>query len=144
MFFVLAGESRDLESLVAELNLNNFFFLLGPVEDVGSYLNSLDIYVQPSHSEGFSNAILEAMLARLPVVVSSVGGNIEIVNHGDDGLLFESKNIEDFCDKIEMILNDLDLSRRMASQANKKILKNFFIQRMLNEYSTFYDGVCSL
>lgn len=139
--FAVAGESDDLKDLIDSLDLSSRFFLLGPLRDVGKYLNALDIYVQPSHSEGFSNAIIEAMLAKLPVIVSDVGGNVEIVSHGEDGLLFQSKNIEDLIDKINLLLNDKNLAKEIAINAHKKVADSFLIERMLDDYCDLYDGV---
>jgi len=138
IYFVLAGESDDLIDDITAAGLTDRFFLLGPVKDVGNYLNALDIYVQPSHSEGFSNAVLEAMLAQLPVVISAVGGNVEIVKSGEDGLHFQVKNVRDLVVQIGVLVDDPIFSEKLAAAASKKVINSFMLERMLTEYSTFY------
>ena len=140
--FVLAGESDDLTTIIEASGLKEKFFLLGPVYDIGNYLHALDVYVQPSHSEGFSNSVLEAMLAKLPVIVSDVGGNIEIVSHAHDGLVFQAKCVDDLVSKIELVINDLSSFERIATNAQEKVISNFLIDRMLDEYCDFYGEVC--
>ena len=84
--FIIAGsgpEEDKLKSLTKELNLTSRVVFLGPLErdDVPKYRNTIvaDIFVHPSRSEGLGNSVLSAMAARLPVIVTQVGGFADFV-----------------------------------------------------------------
>ena len=73
---------NNLRGLVEELQLEKEVHFLGFIEDIPKILLAMDGYICASHTEGFSNAILEAMAAKLPVIATNVGGNPEIIKHG--------------------------------------------------------------
>ena len=77
----------ELQTLIANLSLSNHFHFAGGVANLREYLSTADIFVLPSRSEGFSNAIVEAMAASLPVVATKVGGNAEAVADDISGLI---------------------------------------------------------
>ena len=89
-FLLVGRESGALaatRSLVARLGVGEHIRFLGSRTDVPDLLRAADLFVHPSHQEGFSNAILEAMAAGLPVVACDVGGNPEAVVDGVTGRL---------------------------------------------------------
>ena len=143
VFFIIGGggDHSEIKQLIENLDLTSRFFLLGHVSNVDAYLRSLDIYVQPSHSEGFSNAILEAMLAELPIIVSAVGGNLEIIEHRKNGLLFEPKCINSLVDSLMYIIDDIDSARKMGKLAKKKVIEGYLFDRMINDYINMYNNV---
>jgi glycosyltransferase involved in cell wall biosynthesis len=84
--FLCAGGGPDdamLKELAAELKISHRVIFLGPIErdDIPKYRNTIvsDIFVHPSRSEGLGNSVLSAMAARLPVVVTQVGGFADFV-----------------------------------------------------------------
>lgn len=78
------GTARpDLQYLVDELGLSHKVSFLGIRQDVPELLAASDIYIQPSRSEGLSNALIEALAAGLPVVVTNVPGMLEVITAGD-------------------------------------------------------------
>ncbi len=76
-----------LENLSSSLNQGRSVRFLGVRHDVPALLALSDIYVHPSLQEGYSNSLLEAMAAGLPVIATSVGGNVEAVSHAVTGIL---------------------------------------------------------
>lgn len=142
--FFHAGEGKLLKELrwrCCQLGIEDRFTFLGSVKDVPSFLNSLDIYVQPSRSEGFSNAILEAMASRLPVVASRAGGNIEIVDDGVNGVLFESCSIQNLATELVRLLSDSALRVAMGEAATGKVKRDYTYSIMSNKYQCFYENV---
>jgi glycosyltransferase involved in cell wall biosynthesis len=77
-----------LESLIRELGLAQHVFLPGTVRDIEGTLSQADLFVFPSHYEGFPNALCEAMAAGLPVIASACSGTVDILREGVDGRLF--------------------------------------------------------
>ena len=80
-------ERAALEQLARELGVERRVFLLGRVPDVASWLRRATVFVHPARWEGFGLAVLEAMLAGLPVVASRVSSLPELVADGETGLL---------------------------------------------------------
>ena len=132
------GEERaKLESMAAELNLNNLHFL-GARNDVDTILHHADGAVLCSHWEGLSNALLEAMAAGKPVVASDVGGAPEIVRHERNGLLFPSDNDEALAKSIHRIATDPALAARLGAQGKADIAERFSIQAMVDRHQSCY------
>src|SRR5271170_4279147 len=96
----------ELQTLVRDLDLSDHFHFVGGVTNLSEHLSMADIFVLPSRSEGFSNAIVEAMAAALPVVATSVGGNAEAVEDGVTGLLVPSEDPAALSAAITRLLSD--------------------------------------
>jgi glycosyltransferase involved in cell wall biosynthesis len=80
-------EERALRRLASELGIEDRVAFCGTRSDVRPYLAAADVFVNSSRREGVSNAIVEAMAAALPVIATSVGGNVDLVRDGETGLL---------------------------------------------------------
>lgn len=104
------GQEHFVEKLVAKIDsyhLGNSVTLVDFQESVWPIYDAVDIVVVPStEPESFGLVATEAMLSRKPVVASNFGGLIEIVKHGQTGLLFEPKNATDLHAKLEMLVAD--------------------------------------
>jgi len=123
----------------SELGIAHKFIFLGALENVIEFLSALDIYVQPSRSEGFSNAILEAMASGLPVVATSVGGNNEIVENGRTGFLVASEDIENLADRILKLTYEADARRSMGALGQEKTMSDFDLFHMIHNYERYYN-----
>lgn len=115
---------------------------LGWRTDVRSWLGIASLYVQPSHEEGSSNALLEAMAAGVPVIATEVGGNPDAVNSGETGLLVPIKDPHALAEAIRTMANDYGLRTRLAEKAQITIQERFGFERMLDEYEALYRS-CS-
>lgn len=82
---------------------------------------SCDFFVFPSKTDTFGNVVLEAMASSLPVVVSNVGGPKELVKNGESG--FICKNLEEFKNKIHLLIKDKKLREKIGKNARKEALK---------------------
>lgn len=89
-------------------------------EQVREHLRQADVFVLPSHWEGQPIAILEAMATGLPVVVTAVGANPDVVRDGVDGLVVPSHDPAALADALERVLRDADLRRRMGASARER------------------------
>ena len=82
--------------------------------ELDEYYAAADVLVLPSHGEGFPTVVLEAMSANLPVIVSAVGGVVDIMSDGIDGLLVEPGDVSDLVRALLRISQDRSLSRVLA------------------------------
>ncbi|MCU1322147.1 MAG: hypothetical protein JWM43_1796 [Acidobacteriaceae bacterium] len=139
--FSIAGEVlepaffEELQALVRELKLSQHFTFSGGVTNLRDYLATADIFVLPSRSEGFSNSIIEAMAAGLPVVATSVGGNAEAVQDGASGYIVPPEDPAALAAAILKLLANHDQARAMG-QAGKRIAAEKFTNEAMMAVTT--------
>ncbi len=135
--FNYSTRSAD-EALVREYRLEDCVYFRGMQNDIPGYLNSFDVFVLPSLSEGCSNVIQEAMATALPVIASDVGGNPELVIPSETGFLFSSNNIFAFADAINLLLDNKKLRKNLGENGLNYTLQKFSLNIMIKEYQNFY------
>jgi glycosyltransferase involved in cell wall biosynthesis len=147
--FSIAGDVLDpvyfaeLQSLVRDLGLSEHFRFEGGVTDLRRHLAGADIFVLPSRSEGFSNALVEAMAASLPVVATDVGGNAEAVQDGTTGLIVPSENPIALTNAIVTLLSDPTLARAMGAAGKDLATDRFTTEAMMKHITGAYGTLLS-
>lgn len=131
----------ELEALVQELGLTGRFHFSGGVSDLRSHLLAVGIFVLPSRSEGFSNAIIEAMAASLPVIATDVGGNAEAVRDGVSGIIIPPDDPAKLASAIERLLSDPSLQESMGAAGRKLAAENFTTEAMMRRIVTTYTSL---
>ena len=145
--FLVVGRKSDeeycqeLETRIYSLGLSANFLFLGSCEDVFSILRMSDIFCLPSRSEGFSNALIEAMACRLPCVATDVGGNREVVDHGQTGFIVASEDHGDMAGRLMYLLDDPSLSTEMGLRGEEVIQNGFTAQAMMKNLVSVYQGL---
>lgn len=138
---LLVGEGAlrpQIEAEISKSGLADRIHLLGRRDDVPDILARLDFAVLPSLIEGMPIAILEAMVARLPVVATRVGGIPEIVDDGETGLLVDSGNPEDLAGAMVRLLKNRREREMMGAAAYCRAVEVFGIARTLKSYEALY------
>jgi glycosyltransferase involved in cell wall biosynthesis len=143
---VCFGEDYDdtrlrLEMLASELKITTNINLLDAREDVAAVYDSLNIYVHPSLTEGFSNAILEAMAHGLPVVAAATGGTPEAVVDEITGLLVPAADSAALAEAMDRLLGDTGLQRSMGVAGRERVERHFSMARMVEGYQDVYESV---
>ena len=131
------GRQARLQELAQRLGLEQRVFLLPACQDMESFYRSLDLYVHPSSTEGFSNAILEAMSYGLPVVAGAVGGNVEAIEDGVSGVL-TSLQPDQFGAAVARLAADEPMRHALGCRARKRVCDRFSLLRMTSEYEALY------
>lgn len=130
-----------LEGMAKELGIESLVTFFGNQRDVGSHISVYDVACLTSMDhEGCSNVTLEAMAMGKPVVVSDIGGNRELVDHGKNGLLIPAGNPQAFADAILTCLKQPDWARQMGDQAKRMVLTQFSLERMVHDYQVLYEN----
>lgn len=134
-FLELAKSNKDIELWIvgegpteSELKTlamsNDRVILWGFQTDISSFLARTDIFVQPAHYEGWGRNVKEAMYFGKPVIGSDVGGIAVQIEDGKTGALFEPGNTKQLTRKLEQLIKDKGLRRRLGESARKKALKD--------------------
>lgn len=124
--FVVAGSGpllQTLTKLAEQLGLKEQLLFLGHCEQVNSLLAKLSVFVLPSLSEAQGIAVLEAMAAGCPVVASSVGGLLEIIQHNHNGLLVPPGDAQKLAAGIRTLLLQPCLAARLAAQGKLDVAR---------------------
>lgn len=133
------GDLRsELEGRAAQDDLVGRVRFAGVRMDVPKWLAASDVFVLNSISEAASITLLEAMATALPVVVTDVGGNPDIVRRDVDGLLVPRKNPEAMAAALTAVLGDPLRARAMGQSGRARVLEQFRLDRTVERYYKRY------
>lgn len=128
----------ELSALARQLRLDGKVYFLNWRKDVPQILREMDVFALSSFSEGMSNAILEAMAARKPVVATAVGGNTELVVEGETGLLVPSDDHHRMAQALLHLLRDAPRRAAMGQAGRRRLEAHFTLPQMLRNYQRVY------
>jgi len=114
------GNHTQLQKLAKKLHIENKVFFDGlytSKKSLNSWLDNIDIYIQPSKQEGLPRALIEAMSRGCPAIASDVGGIPELL---DQEMLFSHKDITTFIYLLETLPIDIDKMKEQAIKNHKK------------------------
>ncbi len=135
------GIGAELKRHAEDLNISNNISWLGELSDVGRLLAASDVFVLPSHQEGFSNALLEAMAASLPVIATAVGGNIDAVRDNATGVLVNVEDPKGLAAAILRLAEDPALRRRLGDAARLRVEQHFSLDACVERHEKLYRAV---
>lgn len=138
MHLLLAGDGPmrgQLEQHAGERGVASAVTFMGQLTDVRAALRMLDVFVLPSATETFSNAALEAMAMRIPVILTRTGGAPEMISDGEEGYILGVEEIATRLPKLlSQLRNDIALRARMGSAAVQRAQQRFSWDAMVEEY----------
>lgn len=124
----------QLEAQIEELGITHSVRLFGMSDSVLKYLAIAQAFVLPSRSEGLPIALLEAMSAGLPVVVTDLDGMDDVVRRGEDGFLVPVEDARALANAILQLLSDPARARQMGIAARKHVMENYTEDIMGEQY----------
>lgn len=136
VLLLVIGDGQEREKLAAIAKEGILF--LGNRSDVPDLMQVMDLFVLSSKNEGISNTVLEAMVAGLPIVVTHVGGNPELIDHGKNGTIVSSGNAQEMASAILQYCENKQLGRLHGAAARKKAMECFGLQEMSDIYHIIY------
>ncbi|MEL6343551.1 MAG: glycosyltransferase family 4 protein [Myxococcota bacterium] len=129
-----------IQQRVRDMGLDDLIEMHGsitPTEIVGFYRRA-DIFLLPSFSEGFPNAMLEAMAAALPYVGSPVGAVPEVINDGVEGLLVPAGDAEALTKATMALVDDPQRRRTMGAAAYRKVSEEYELNIMFSRFNRIW------
>lgn len=127
---------NEAKQTVKQLRLEKYVIFTGqiPREETSHYINASDVFIMPTlRQEGMPFSILEAMACQKPVIASCIGGIPSIIDNGVNGLLVPPGNISKLIEKILFLLKNKKYADKIATNARKKALSEFSLEKMINE-----------
>jgi glycosyltransferase involved in cell wall biosynthesis len=129
----------ELRQLAIHLKVERIVSFYPTTENVGQYFTKADCFVLPSIFEGFGLVILEAFYCKVPVVASNIEGPKELIEHGVNGLLFESGNVNELIEKVLKVYRDNELGQQMAQAAYHTVKDSFLIEQYATSILQLYE-----
>ncbi len=114
-------------------------WLPGERSDVAVVMRGLHCFVLPSLAEGISNTILEAMASGLPVIATAVGGNADLVTHGETGVIVPVSDPDAMADALTQLAEAPSRAAAMGRAGRAKVEIRFSISAMVDAYRNVYD-----
>ncbi|PQO41348.1 glycosyltransferase family 4 protein [Blastopirellula marina] len=125
---LLVGEGpqeTELRERIASLGLQGRVFLPGVFDDVSDLLDAADLFLLPSHEEGMSLSLLEAMAAGLPVIATDIPGNRQLVEAGRNGLLFPVDDVTALAEEIANVIHQPEAAARLGEAARAEVTEKY-------------------
>lgn len=138
----IAGEGEEkvmLQKLINQLGLSSRVKLVGWQKDLRSFFNKIVLVVSTSLWEGNSIALLAAGEAGLPVVVSDITSNREIIDNEKDGLLFNVSKPDELAIILDRLVADPMLRQKLGNNLRAKIVQDFSLNKMIDNYCAVYE-----
>ncbi len=138
------GELRNkLQQLSLKLGIDEKVVFTGTVEDVSSYLNQADIFVFPSHYEGFGMALAEAMAHKLAVISTDCpSGPREMIVHGENGIMVPVADHLALASAMHSLASDESLRMRLSVKA-PGVTRRFALSKIVAKWESALEDVCA-
>lgn len=138
LLFVGGGDCSEILAVIKKHNVTDHVALAGRRNDVAACLNAMDIFVQPSLSEAFSQVLIEAMAVGLPVVATDVGGAKEVVESEKNGILMAPNDIDAIIQNILRLARNPGLRASLGSTGMRDVRDRFTVDRMVDKQFALY------
>lgn len=148
--FLIAGSAytgeeyleEDLRHYIAEKGLSDTVQMLGQVNDMDDFYQSLDIFVLPSiQPEPFGLVVIEAMEKKVPVIATNHGGPVEIIRDGVDGYLVPFDNADAMAERCILLCDDWNLRKRIGDNAQDRKRSMFSLEKTVHGIEDVLDSL---
>jgi glycosyltransferase involved in cell wall biosynthesis len=139
----ILGYYPDRTELEAAIGGHSQIFYHPPVSatEIVNHIGNCGFFVLPSRTEGMGRVLVESMAAGKARIGTRVDGIPSVINDGVDGLLVEVENVEELAEKIDLLIRDEELRRKLGTAAAERARKEFSAQTYVKLTSEFYQRV---
>ncbi len=131
---VRAGEDKKAFDVFVQYNPTAKIVVTGYISptDLPAYYSLIDVFVQPSRHDGMPNALLEAMACKKPVIATPVGGILDVVKDGENGIFVPVNDGDGLANAIHEVLSNAELRNRLSKAARQTVIDGFSLQKELH------------
>jgi glycosyltransferase involved in cell wall biosynthesis len=126
---------------VSSMGMQSTVIFHGASVEIARLLRAADAYVQPSHSEAFSNALIEAMATGLPAVASHTGGMRDCIVDSENGLFANPQDPADLARKLRSLLDNRPLAARLGANARQTVVDRFAEPLIMGRFAEMFEQV---
>ncbi len=145
VFLLIVGEGREkaaLERLAKKAGLEKQSLFIASAVDISEFLSVMDVFVHPAtFREGFGLAMLEAMIAKVPVIATNIWSINTILRDRINGFLVEPKNASAIEEALRFVIQTPEMAGEVAQNAYELAAQNYSVERMAREMGTVYKEV---
>lgn len=142
--YILIGSGEEqwrLQKLVDSYNVSDFVHFLGHVENAQKYIPAGDLFILPSRTEALGYVLLEAGLAKVPVIATRVGGIPEIIESGRNGILIPASSGKVLATAISNVLDDKKNRKVYPEKLYEDVISKFSLEKMVEDTCDVYTIV---
>lgn len=139
LLFAGRGDVGEARAAAAEFRSDQIVFA-GWRSDVPACLNAMDLFVQPSLSEAFSQVLIEAMGVGLPVIATDVGGANEVIENGVNGILIEPNDANAIAAEVTRLYSDVQFRTTIANAGRTSVSERFTVEKMVEQQFALYES----
>jgi glycosyltransferase involved in cell wall biosynthesis len=143
-YLVVVGDGPErsrLEQFARDIEVSERVRFVGHRHDAQRLLSSFDVFWLASEFEGQSNSLMEALAAGLPVVVSDIPANRELIVHEESGLLVPLGDRAAFAQVTEQLFNAPERAQKLGTAARERLRQQFGLEKMVAAYANLYREV---
>jgi glycosyltransferase involved in cell wall biosynthesis len=140
VLLVLGEKADDVESYPDGGTLIRRAFIANQ-QDIADFYRAADVFVYPTLADNCPLVVLEALASGLPVVASATGGIPEIIDDGTTGFLVSKGSVKELSSVLDALVADEELQRKVSSEARASALRRFDVNKMSEQYLTWYYNV---
>ena len=140
--YLVGQPQRDIDELallVSTIGIDDYVVMTGIRNDVETYMNAADIYIQPSRSEGIGLTLMEAASVGLPLIGTHTGGIPEVIHDGENGILVEKGNESALAEAIATLISEENLRKLYGLQSRNIYTSNFNIDNCIQKLLSLYN-----
>lgn len=141
--FIMLGDGKELEScreLAKQLGVDDSVRIMGFKHDIGDYLLMADVGVSPSVSEGLGMGLVEEMCAKLPILATDIRGHRDLINSGENGILYPLNDSKTFVEKLCYLYSNPAERERIGNAAYSNI-SQYSVENIISVMMSIYDDV---
>lgn len=146
LLILLVGEGAErkaIERSIAEAGLGDTVRLVGWRRDTMAIMAAMDVIVQPTLQEAFSQVMAEALWMQKPLVITDVSGATDLIHDGENGLLVPKGDASALADAIQKLAADPLLRRRLGINGGNYVATNLDIHKIILRYEQSYKRAMS-
>lgn len=133
------SEMQELKMLIEQMSIDQYVKMEGIKNNVPTYLNATDIYVQSSRHEGLPLALMEATSVGLPIVASDVGGIPEVAQENRNAILVPAEDSKELAKALDKLISDSKLRIELGRQSLNVYQESFCLKQNVANLIKYYS-----
>jgi len=132
-------ETARIKGWVRDMALDSNVSFLGWIEEIEQIYAGIDALLLTSLNEGTPVALIEAMASSVPVIATKVGGVVDVLTHGETGLLCKTNDSNQMADYVKKLIIEKSFANALSINAKKAVIGNYSYSRLIGEMDNLYQ-----